>query len=102
MSQLHTEQEPVNKPTRLLAYEARLLRWENYIRRTHHVACGFAILSILVFATFELMPDSNVLIDRETWLLPVMMLLTVYTTRLQIRHIDSIKFHQSRDSQPTD
>jgi hypothetical protein len=84
--------------------ETRLLRWESYIRRTRHVAFW---LGVLVFALpFVLditgsLPGSGLSASESTSTLwaGVFFLAVAYETHLKVRHIESIQYHRSIESQ---
>lgn len=85
------------RQTRLLRHEAYLLHWENYIRRTRHVAFWLAIFFIgiwLMLSISDIAPSEELF---ELLYMPVFLFFCVYTTNLQIRHIDSIKYHIERE-----
>ncbi len=96
MSQLHAARFSEKKQNKLLRHEARLLRRENYIRRTRHVAFWLAILMFGIFFVHPMLDICTMEQAMDMMVLPACLMLCVYTTTLQIRHIDSIKYHQSR------
>ena len=77
--------------------EARLLRWESYIRRTRHVAFWLGILVIALPIILQAAGIQTSGDNEEASLIGtgLFFLLWAYTTNLQVRHIESIKYHQS-------
>jgi len=87
--------------------DQRLLKWENYLRRTRHVAWGLAVLFVVVvfielyFANYH--PGGKPLSLDDSiyqYLLFGFFLVWGYLCHLKLRHIQSIKHYQSQINQP--
>ncbi len=81
--------------------EARLLRREYYIRRTRHVAFWFGVLAIAMLFFLGVMGEGTggYADDQSMLWLGVFCLAVAYETHLKIRHIESIKYHHSIESE---
>lgn len=75
--------------------EARLLRWEPYLRRTRHVTFWLGILIIvlpLALTALNALPTEDAS-EPAIWV-GVFLLVWAYESHLKVRHIESIKFHR--------
>lgn len=76
--------------------EKRLLRWENYLRRTRHVALGCAMLLIIAPIAFGLIdPELGDKDQPYTFFAGVAFLAWAGLAHFRIRHIETIKRHQN-------
>lgn len=85
-------------PTAIEKREARLLRWETYLRRTRHVAFWLGVLVIvmtIVLSAWEVQSAEDVV--PQVWL-GVFLFASAYDAHLKIRHIESIKFHRESNT----
>lgn len=75
--------------------EARLLRWEAYLRRTRHVAFWFGVL-VIVTSIALIALDVSPAEDESKWMIWVgaFLLALAYEAHLKVRHIESIRFHR--------
>lgn len=79
--------------------EARLLRWERYLRRTRHVAFGLCILMVLVGVVAPAVgffPEDGD--ARIEWWVIAFFFAWGYESHLRVRHIESIKFHRAAEA----
>jgi hypothetical protein len=82
--------------------EARLLRWESYIRRTRHVTFWLGVLAITMLFFLGMIGEGTggYADDLSMLWVGVFLLAVAYETHLKVRHIDSIKYHRSNKSEP--
>ena len=83
--------------------EARLLRWESYIRRTRHVAFWTGVILFALPFVLDITgslpgPGFSTEERTSTILASVFCLAWAYETHLKVRHIESIKYHRSIES----
>lgn len=78
--------------------EARLLRWESYLRRTRHVAFWLGIMGIVMplgLGALHVIPVDHV---PQVAGAGLFFLVWAYEAHLKVRHIESIKFHRRVDA----
>jgi len=79
--------------------EARLLRWESYLRRTRHVAFWLGVLVIvlpILLSVWDALPAEDA--SEPTVWVGIFFLVWAYEAHLKVRHIESIKFHREADA----
>lgn len=82
-------------PTTIEKREARLLRWETYLRRTRHVAFWLGLLVFvlpIVNQAWGALPAEDR--PERMYGAALFMMVWAYAAHLKIRHIESIKFHR--------